>query len=69
MSKTFLDTSVNDAELVCADWSILRRYRGPLCGGVLSYVNDLKGVGVREVLVTSIEGVVPMDTIPHWISR
>lgn len=35
VTESFLDTSVEDSELVCGDWSIVRRDRGTPCGGVL----------------------------------
>lgn len=34
VTETFLDNSVEDSELVCGDWSILRRDRCSPCGGV-----------------------------------
>lgn len=34
-TETFLDASVNDSELACDNWSILRRDRSAPCGGVL----------------------------------
>lgn len=34
ITETFLDNSVEDSELECGDWSILRRDRNTPCGGV-----------------------------------
>lgn len=34
-SETFLNGSVEDSELICSDWSIVRRDRATPCGGVL----------------------------------
>ena len=34
-TETFLDTSVEDTELVNSEWNVLRRDRGTPCGGVL----------------------------------
>lgn len=34
VTETFLDSSVEDSELICGDWNIIRRDRSTPCGGV-----------------------------------